>query len=233
MTIELNPLHTLSEYTEQYAVDKRLRVFDIFTPKTAGDIAAHIHQDLTYKNAYIEDGVFKLISTDELAALGLQKQQALTQKIYKQAAEGIGFFYAKSDIRQNPADFSLSQEVWKWLNSEDTLQGIRAMTGHQDISAANAQATRYYPGHFLTRHNDVNEHENRKVAYVLNFTPTWHPDWGGLLQFYHDTGNPKDTWVPIFNSMALFDVAHPHGVSYVAPFARNPRIAITGWFTAR
>lgn len=231
MILETNPLHNLSDYQQQYSEDKRLRVFDIFTEKTAGDIAMHIHQDLAYKNAYVEDGEFKLISTDELSALGTQKQQALTQKIYKQAAEGVGFFYAKSEINHDPANLSMSQQVWQWLNSQEVLSGIRAMTGHQDITGANAQATRYYPGHFLTRHNDVNSKENRKVAYVLNFTPKWHPDWGGLLQFYHDTGNPKDTWVPIFNSMAIFDVTHPHAVSYVAPFARNPRLAITGWFT--
>jgi Rps23 Pro-64 3,4-dihydroxylase Tpa1-like proline 4-hydroxylase len=233
MTIELNPMHTLSDYSEQYAVDKRLRVFDIFTPKSAADIATHIHQDLSYKNAYIEDGEFKLISNEQLKASGAQKQEALTQKIYKQASKGVGFFYSKSEIRQNPADFSLSQEVWQWLNSEAVLTGVRAMTGHHDITGANAQATRYYPGHFLTRHNDINPHENRKVAYVLNFTPKWHPDWGGLLHFYHDNGNPKDTWVPIFNSLVIFDVTHPHAVSYIAPFARSPRLAITGWFTAR
>jgi len=233
MSIELNPIHNLSDYQKEYEVDRRWRIFDVFIQKTAGDITAHIHQDLQYKNAYVEDGAFKLISNEDLKALGTQKQQALTKTIYKQASEGVGFLYAKSDISDNPSDTSLSQQVRQWLNSKQTLDGIRAMTGHDDITCANAQATRYYPGHFLTRHNDINPKEKRKVAYVLNFTPTWHPDWGGLLQFYHDNGDPKDTWTPVFNSMALFDVTHPHAVSYVAPFARNPRLAITGWFLAR
>ncbi len=233
MSIELNPLHTLGEYSEQYATDKRLRVFDIFTNKSAGDIAVHIHKDLAFKNAYTENGESKLISSDELAALGSQKQEALTKTIYQQAGKGVGFFYSKSQIHQDPSDHSLSQQVLQLLNSEDMLEQIRLMTGHDDIVGADAQATRYYPGHFLTRHNDVDEKLNRKVAYVLNFTPEWHPDWGGLLQFYHDNGNPKDTWVPIFNSLALFDVTHPHAVSYVAPFARHPRLAITGWFVGK
>ncbi|WP_395338312.1 2OG-Fe(II) oxygenase [Ningiella sp. W23] len=232
MNLELNPLHNFADYSEQYGQDKRLRLFDVFMPKTAGDIAQHIHQDLSYKNAFVEDGNFKAMSTKELEALGSEKQQALTKAIYKQASDGVGFLYAKCQLHQNPSDLSLSQQVLTWLNSAELLNGIKAMTGHEDITGANAQATRYYPGHFLTRHNDVNEHENRRVAYVLNFTPKWHPDWGGLLQFYHDDGNPKDTWVPIFNSIALFDVTHPHAVSYVAPFAKNPRLAITGWFTA-
>ncbi len=233
MSIELNPLHKLGDYAEQYANDKRLRLFDIFTTKSAGDVAMHIHKDLEYKNAYIENGQGKVISTKELSDLGPQKQQALTKSIYQQASEGVGFFYSKSQIHDDPSNNSLSQQVLQLLNSEDFLKQVRAMTGHDDIVGADAQATRYYPGHFLTRHNDVDANTNRKVAYVLNFTPEWHPDWGGLLQFYHDNGNPKDTWVPIFNSLAIFDVNHAHAVSYVAPFARHPRLAITGWFVGK
>lgn len=232
MSIEVNPLHQFGEYQQQYAVDKRLRLIDVFTPQCASDIAAHIFKDLSYKNAYVDNGQFKQISNEDMQKLSPQQLQAFTQNLYKQAANGVGYFYGKSQIRWEPNSLSWSQKVLAWLNSETTLEGIRKMTGHSDIKGANAQATCYYPGHFLTRHNDVNEKEQRRVAYVLNFTPEWHPDWGGLLNFYHNNGTPKDTWVPTFNSIALFDVTHPHSVSYVAPFARKPRIAITGWFVA-
>ena len=232
MLLDFNPINQLGEFTEQYAQDKRLRLFDILMPQSAGALAKHIHEDLTFTNAYFDDGQFKTINTEALQNLSVEEQQALTKKLYKQAAQGQGFFYGKSQVVETPSDSSLSQQAYRWLNSAETLEGIRKMTGHTDINAANAQATRFYPGHFLTRHNDINSSENRRVAYVLNLSPKWHPDWGGLLQFYHQNGNPKDTWVPIFNSLALFDVEHPHGVSYVAPFAKNPRLAITGWFTA-
>ena len=56
----------------------------------------------------------------------------------------------------------------------------------QNIDYADAQATRYEPGHFLTSHNDSVEGKNRLVAYVFNFTPGWHPDWGGNLMFYDE-----------------------------------------------
>ncbi|MFT4939017.1 MAG: SM-20-related protein [Paraglaciecola sp.] len=88
------------------------------------------------------------------------------------------------------------------------------------------------PGHYLTRHNDVNPKKQRRVAYVLSLSKHWHPDWGGLLQFYQPDGTPKDAWAPQFNSMALFDVNHVHGVSYVAPFATQAKYSITGWFRA-
>ncbi len=94
------------------------------------------------------------------------------------------------------------------------------------------QVTRYRPGHFLTRHNDVVPAEQRRVAYVLGFTPRWHPDWGGLLQFYRQDGVPQDAWAPGFNDLMLFDVHRVHAVTYVTPFAAEPRQAISGWFSA-
>jgi Rps23 Pro-64 3,4-dihydroxylase Tpa1-like proline 4-hydroxylase len=65
---------------------------------------------------------------------------------------------------------------------------------------------------------------------VLNLTRRWQADWGGLLQFVDAAGEITDTWLPRFNTMALFRVPVRHTVSYVAPFANEPRLAITGWF---
>jgi Rps23 Pro-64 3,4-dihydroxylase Tpa1-like proline 4-hydroxylase len=53
-----------------------------------------------------------------------------------------------------------------------------------------------------------------------------------LLQFYQDDGTPRDALTPSFNAMTLFDVKHVHAVTYVAPFASKPRLAISGWFRA-
>ena len=36
----------------------------------------------------------------------------------------------------------------------------------------------------------------------------------------------------IENPMTIFDVKHIHSVTYVAPLATKPRLAITGWFMA-
>ena len=66
----------------------------------------------------------------------------------------------------------------------------------------------------------------------MSFTKDWHPDWGGLLHFFEDNGSPRDFWVPMFNSLTLFDVRHVHSVSYVTPFAKGQRLSLTGWFCA-
>jgi Rps23 Pro-64 3,4-dihydroxylase Tpa1-like proline 4-hydroxylase len=130
-------------------------------------------------------------------------------------------------------DIRYLHSVFEFLNSEEMLGFISEVTGQKDLKSASAQYTRYTPGHFLTRHRDDVTEEKRRIAYVLAFSKEWHPDWGGLLQFYEDDGTARDAWVPEFNSIALFDVRHVHSVSYVTPFTKQPRISLTGWFRAK
>ena len=102
------------------------------------------------------------------------------------------------------------------------------MTGAADIAFADAQATAYAPGDFLTAHDDNVAGKARRAAYVLGLTPGWRTDWGGLLLFHRDS----TAWVPRFNTLNLFGVPQPHSVSQVASFAGNRRYAVTGWLRA-
>jgi Rps23 Pro-64 3,4-dihydroxylase Tpa1-like proline 4-hydroxylase len=117
-----------------------------------------------------------------------------------------------------------------FLNTPEILGVVSKISGRDDLRSADGQVTAYTPGHYLTRHRDRIDGEERRLAYVLGFTREWHPDWGGLLQFYDDDGSPRDAWAPRFNSLALFDVRHVHAVTYVTPYARKPRLSLTGWF---
>jgi Rps23 Pro-64 3,4-dihydroxylase Tpa1-like proline 4-hydroxylase len=81
-------------------------------------------------------------------------------------------------------------------------------------------------------HSDETAVERRRIAYVINLTRGWRPDWGGLLHFADDEGNVVDTFFPHFNSLSLFTVPQNHFVSYVAPYAQGKRSAVTGWLIA-
>lgn len=120
-----------------------------------------------------------------------------------------------------------------YFNSEPYLQAMRELTGDPSLAMVGAQATRYLPGQFLRMHDDRHEDEARRYAYVLNLSRDWEPDWGGLLHFVDADGNPDGAFVPRFNSLSLFKVPMKHYVGVVAPWARNPRLAITGWWHAR
>lgn len=229
MQVCFNQSLNFDSIRRQYQNDRRVRIEKVLLPALAESMASKLSK-LSYTNAFISEGINQTITHQDLQAMPDSQRQQFFQTLYAQAAQGVGFFYGRHQLladKNSPLD-----KVLSWLNSVDTLEQIKFITGHNDIDHASAQATQYIPGHFLTRHNDINPIEQRRIAYVLSLSKEWHPDWGGLLQFYQANGMPKDAWSPRFNSMALFDVSHVHAVTYVAPYARYPRYSITGWFRA-
>jgi Rps23 Pro-64 3,4-dihydroxylase Tpa1-like proline 4-hydroxylase len=120
-----------------------------------------------------------------------------------------------------------------FANSEAFLGPMREITGEPRIAFADAQVTRYRRGHFLTAHDDGIEGKNRYFAYVLNLSPRWKIEWGGLLMFHGDDGHVAEAFLPNFNSLNLLKVPALHSVSQVSLFAGDDRLAITGWLRGR
>jgi Rps23 Pro-64 3,4-dihydroxylase Tpa1-like proline 4-hydroxylase len=108
--------------------------------------------------------------------------------------------------------------VVDFLNAPKTLGFIREITGLPDIAWADAQATLYRPGDFLNVHDDSVSKHRRLVAYVLNMTPAWRPDWGGALNFLGASGHVEEAYVPTFNALNVFRVPAKHFVGNVAPY---------------
>jgi Rps23 Pro-64 3,4-dihydroxylase Tpa1-like proline 4-hydroxylase len=119
------------------------------------------------------------------------------------------------------------------LHDPAVLAFVQRLTGDAAIRRVLVQATRYLPGHFLRRHDDINDPgQDRRYAFVINLSRGWQADWGGLLQFLDRDGEVIDTLLPTFGSLTLFRVPQSHAVSQVAPWAESPRYALTGWFMA-
>jgi len=116
-----------------------------------------------------------------------------------------------------------------FLNSPDFIAFIRAVTGQSAIAFADAQATLYRPGDFLTAHDDIAQGKNRLAAYVLSMTPGWRADMGGILEFLGADGHVSGGYVPAFNALNLFRVPQVHCVSQVSLFGAL-RYSVTGWF---
>lgn len=123
-------------------------------------------------------------------------------------------------------------EAPAFLNSPEFLGFVRAVTGDDRIALADAQATRYRPGHVLTGHDDAAEGKNRLYAYVLNLTRDWRADWGGALVFEGADGHIQEGFAPAFNALNIFAVPMRHAVTQVAGFAPADRLSITGWLRA-
>ncbi|RZA26583.1 MAG: 2OG-Fe(II) oxygenase [Lysobacteraceae bacterium] len=165
------------------------------------------------------------------------QRQALLQLVYARARDEFEFVfdrYRMLEARRDGLDPGLVLHVVvDFLNSEPFLAFARELTGDPQLRMVSAIAARYRPGHFLKQHSDSASDEDRAFAYVINLSRDWESDWGGLLQFTDAAGEVVDTFHPHWNSLSLFRVPQAHQVSLVAPWARDDRYSITGWFRRR
>jgi SM-20-related protein len=220
----------LAALNADFALDQRIRLTGFLMPGSAQLLARNLYALPDFHQACFVNNDNRLISARELACLAQADRERLLGTVNQQAANGIGYWYG----RYKPPEQGclIRDSLFSWLNGGHVLSRIRAISGMPDIARASLQITRFTPGDFLTRHRDTVVGENRRLAYVINLAGRWHPDWGGLLQFYRDNGAPRDAWSPEFNSFGLFDVRHVHAVTMVTPFAMTPRLTISGWFHA-
>jgi len=229
----LSPNIDVAAVRSEFAARGRARVRDFLDADAAEELHRCLRERVPWKLAYSENSVNVL--ADATNDPGAAPPDDLVQKIHALARTGFQYLYRSYPMvtaylsGANP-ELPLNATL-EWLNAPETLSFIRDVTGISTIRKGDAQATLYGPGNFLTLHDDTGApKELRRVAYVLNLTRRWQADWGGLLQFVDAAGEITDTWLPTFNTMALFRVPVRHTVSYVAPFANEPRLAITGWF---
>ena len=164
----------------------------------------------------------------------LEEQTRLIAMAHEEATQGFQFVFDRLKLGQARAmGLPIPQPLYdlhSLFNSDAFLAFARRLTGDDRIAYVDAQATRYLPGHFLNRHSDEHEDAGRLYAYVLNVSPEWRAEWGGLLMFLDDDGAVSEIFTPTAGTLNLFKVPQAHAVSMVAPFAAAPRYSITGWW---
>jgi Rps23 Pro-64 3,4-dihydroxylase Tpa1-like proline 4-hydroxylase len=172
----------------------------------------------------------KAAQFEELPA---EERQRFLASVYANAGRRFQYLYHSypiSDVyERGEAPGHYLMRVYEFLNSPAFLAFARTVTGVPSIALVDAQATCYRPGHFLTQHDDLIPEKKRIAAYVLNFTPRWRADWGGILEFIADDGHVAEGYAPVFNAINIFRVPQLHMVSSVAPWAQADRYSITGW----
>jgi Rps23 Pro-64 3,4-dihydroxylase Tpa1-like proline 4-hydroxylase len=167
---------------------------------------------------------------DQVAKWTREQHQLLDKAVNLGGRYNFQFRYEV--IRLDDRSEGALAEFRDFMSSDVMVDIMRKITGADDISFADAHASRYQPGHFLTVHDDQMDTMGRRTAYVLNLTPEWRPDWGGFLQFFDKRGDVACAFAPRFNVLNLFAVPKPHNVSWVTPLAAAPRYAVTGWLRA-
>ncbi|WP_457418321.1 2OG-Fe(II) oxygenase [Roseateles sp. P5_E7] len=177
------------------------------------------------------------LSLEELASLQPEQEAKFTALIHAGAASGFQYCFDTYRLSDEVEGGQLTSgpllALHRGLNSQPFLEHCRYLAEDDSIEFCDAQVTRYRPGHFLTMHNDDVAGKGRVLAYVLNVTMNWRRDWGGLLLFHGADGQVEGGFTPAFNRLNLFKIPCDHAVSLVAPFAQQPRYAVTGWARKR
>lgn len=229
----INPDLDVEALRDRFRATGRVHIAHFLEPEGAARLADHLRTRSDWILVINQDDKLFELGRDAQAALSEAQKSQLEAAVFRNARHGFQYRYetlrVPDSAAERAADPTLLVRFAEFLSSAEALAFLRQITSAAAIKFADAQATAYSPGHFLTAHDDDVAGKNRVAAYVMNLSPDWRIDWGGLLLFEGRDGHVEEGFVPSFNALNLFAVPAHHSVSYVAPFAPRRRYSITGW----
>jgi SM-20-related protein len=221
---------------EGYRRDGRLQIVDFLRHDGAMALFRQLVESREWRLAINRGARTEDFPLTDFATWPETKREELDRAVIRDGRSGFQFRYQTIRLPEygsgSEAPPPLLKQFVEFLGSAEMIAFMRTLTGAEEIVFADGHASRYEPGHFLTAHDDTNVDMGRRAAYVLNLTPQWRPDWGGLLLFYDERGNVVRGFTPAFNVLNIFRVPQPHSVSWVTPLAGAARYAVTGWLRA-
>ena len=229
----LNPEVDLDKLAADFAAAGRIHIPGFLKQGTAERLYSHLRARSDWRLVINQGEKLFELDREAQAALGDAERAKLELAVYQAARDEFQFRFETIRVPDARAcragDSSLLSHFASFLCAPATLKAFQHVTGCAAIGFADAQATAYGPGHFLTAHDDEVTGKARLAAYVFNLTPRWRAEWGGLLMFHGGDGHIEEAYLPFFNSLNLFRVPQPHSVSYVVPYVPHRRYAVTGW----
>jgi len=234
---KINPNLDIAALRQRFQREARVQIDDFLAPDAARALQQELSESSEWRHVINgADKVFE-IPADKFDALDPAFMAQLNESTHRAAAHGFQYQYDSIRVTDSVGERLASSRALgrfaTFLSSESALSQFREIAGGAPIAFADAQATRYRPRDFLTRHDDAIAGKDRVLAYVLNLVEEWRPEWGGLLSFVGDGDRIAEMFVPRFNSLSLFAVGQQHFVSPVADYAPLPRISVTGWLRTR
>lgn len=218
----------------EYEKKNRIFIKDILQRDAAISLTHSLAKEIPWQIGYMEKGIPHVFSAQNLANMSTEQWDLIQKGIIAQGSKGFQFCYGHYSVTDtNTQECQADAFINKFrdfLLSDQFFEFARAVTGIPEVCKLEILAARFLPGNFLMVHDDHAKPE-RKVAFVFSLARDWRVDWGGLTHFLEPDGAVSDTFVPTFNSLSMFNVPVPHAVSYIMPFAQQPRYTVTGWLT--
>jgi len=235
--IRLAAGHDIEAYARVFQRAHRIHIAQFLNTEDALRLHKTLVADTPWQLTAIQGQYFSDTPEPELQSLPAEERARLEAELHDFAARDFAGRYSTCRLSEQGELYQGSAPelvaLTRFLNGPAFLDLVRRVTGRTDIDFADAQATRYGPGDFLHPHFDRRPDKKRAMAYVLNLTPKWRVEWGGLLGFIGPDNHLTEAYTPAWNALNLLDVNELHYVSCVAPFAPQLRYSITGWLRSR
>ena len=231
--LSVNPDIDPQIYAPILQKNKRLQIQNFLDKESATQIHSLLTSNKKWYLSYNEPGGFFETPLEEFIALSPVQRSRFIQNIYQRARNNFQFmfnhYYISQAINNGEDKGHPLHAVHEFVNTAKFLDFMRTLTGEQSINDADSFASQYAPGHFLTKHDDIHDQDDRVAAYVISMNPVWQESWGGHLAFYDSIGNIEDAFIPSFNTLNIFLIPQSHAVQMVSPFAGAARNSLLGW----
>lgn len=233
----LNPALDRAALKDAFTRDRRVQIQDFLEAEGAARLHEEMRRREDWKQIVNSDGKVFDLDRETRAKMSAEQAEQLDAAVFAGARSGFQHRYEairipdEEDARAGSGD--LFSAFAGFLSAGEARALLRTITGRSDIAFADAQATAYAPGDFLTAHDDEVEGKKRVAAYVFGLTVEWRAEWGGLLLFHGADGNIDSGLLPRFNCLNIFAVPQLHSVSMVTKAAPFRRYSITGWLRGR
>ena len=229
----LAPRNDLEALRAQFCAQGRLLIPNLLEAEFAERLLARAECWSEWRLVTRISGMHREFDALEMEKLPPERIALFQKLVNDEARGGFQYLYERYPLyevaRAQRLDDEVLAQAYGLLRSEEFLDLLRAVSGNALISYTDGQLSRYRAGHFLTMHDDSADTLGRAAAFVINLTPNWSVDHGGLLQFVDQHGQVEQAFTPRFNALSLFRVPAVHSVSMVPPYVDRCRYALTGW----
>lgn len=230
VAIALNPQLDRRRLAESFRLSGRVHIPKFLTDAAAQRLHYALERETPWGLLFNEGNKLR-----EFESVSPEDHQAMLMGAWERAHHEFQMFYHYYRVSKRgtiyPDSGHYLRRLAEFLSTPQFYAFIRDITGLEVNGLQSCTATLFNPLHFLMVHDDHNAERERLVAYSLNMTPAWRPDWGGALHFFDGNDRVEDVYLPSFNGLNLFRVPKRHSVSQVSAFGGS-RYSVAGWFEA-
>ncbi|MEY4556035.1 MAG: hypothetical protein RL093_1154, partial [Pseudomonadota bacterium] len=157
MTLRLSPSLDAAALRKAFEARRRLHIPDVLDAESAGAVVAAMEAFDGWKVSVSAGGEFFELPLSGRLAAEPGKQGWIDGARVDGADPRMQYIFDTRRLDMEPKDAPRDavSEVLDFLNGADFLAFVRTVTGDDRIDFADAQATRYRPGHVLTGHDDA------------------------------------------------------------------------------